>query len=172
MSVLDNVAFPLRVSGMRRQSRHERARTALRLVGLQGHESTSPGELSGGMKQRTQLARALVLEAPILLMDEPFAALDAQTRSILQDELMQLSIQMRRTVLFITHDIGEAILLGDRVAIMRAGPGSSIKEILPIGLPRPRRRGAAEFGELYEGIHRSISEEVRRALGPEDSRLP
>jgi NitT/TauT family transport system ATP-binding protein len=102
-------------------------------------------------------------------MDEPFAALDAQTRSILQDELVQLSIRMRRTVLFITHDISEAILLGDRVGIMRAGPASSIKEIIRIELPRPRRRSGIEFGELYERINRSISDEVQSALRREDS---
>jgi len=172
LSVQDNVAFPLRVLGMPRLERTEKALAALGVVGLRGHEAKYPGELSGGMKQRTQLARALVLDSPVLLMDEPFAALDAQTRSILQDELMQLSVTMCRTVLFITHDIAEAILLGDRVGIMRAGPGSSIKEIMPIDLPRPRRRGSAAFGALYERIHRSISEEVQRALRREDSLLP
>jgi NitT/TauT family transport system ATP-binding protein len=172
MSVVDNVAFPLRVAGISRKARHQRALAALKLVGLRGHEAKYPGELSGGMKQRTQLARALVLDSPILLMDEPFAALDAQTRSILQDELVQLNTQMRRTVLFITHDIGEAILLGDRVGVMRAGPGSSMKEEFAITLPRPRRRSSVEFGELYERIHRGISEEVQNALRREDSLLP
>jgi NitT/TauT family transport system ATP-binding protein len=171
LSVLDNVAFPLRVTGMAAKEREGRARAVLKTVGLQGHEGKYPGELSGGMKQRTQLARALVLDAPILLMDEPFAALDAQTRSILQDELVQLAGTMRRTVLFITHDIGEAILLGDRVGIMRAGPGSGIKETLAIELARPRRRGSPEFGALYERIHRSISEEVQRALRREEGLL-
>jgi NitT/TauT family transport system ATP-binding protein len=172
MSVVDNVAFPLRVAGASRKDRHKRAFAALKLVGLRGHEAKYPGELSGGMKQRTQLARALVLDSPILLMDEPFAALDAQTRSILQDELVALSTQMRRTVLFITHDIGEAILLGDRVGVMRAGPGASMKEEFAITLPRPRRRSSVEFGELYERIHGSISEEVQNALRREDSLLP
>jgi NitT/TauT family transport system ATP-binding protein len=171
LSVVDNVAFPLRVAGVSRNDRHNRAIAALKLVGLRGHEAKYPGELSGGMKQRTQLARALVLDSPILLMDEPFAALDAQTRSILQDELVQLSIQMRRTVLFITHDIGEAILLGDRVGVMRAGPGSTMKEEFEITLPRPRRRSSVEFGELYERIHRNISDEVQSALRREDSLL-
>ena len=171
LSVLDNVAFPLRVTGGPAAERRERASTAIKLVGLHGHEHKYPAELSGGMKQRTQLARALVLDSPILLMDEPFAALDAQTRSILQDELVQLNTRMRKTVLFITHDIGEAILLGDRVGIMRAGPVSGIKEIIDIGLPRPRRRGSVEFGELYERIGQSISDEVRRALQREDSLL-
>ena len=171
LSVLDNVAFPLRVQGMRPAERRERALDALKLVGLQDHAHKYPSELSGGMKQRTQLARALVLESPILLMDEPFAALDAQTRAILQDELVQLGMRVRRTIFFITHDIGEAILLGDRVAIMRAGPESTIKETIEVGLPRPRRRSGAEFGELYERISRSISDEVRSALRDEASRL-
>jgi len=171
LSVLDNAAFPLRVVGMAEDERRAKAAAALKLVGLHGHERKYPAQLSGGMKQRTQLARALVLDSPILLMDEPFAALDAQTRSILQDELVQLSIRMRRTVLFITHDIGEAILLGDRVGIMRAGPASSIKEIIAIDMPRPRRRSSMEFGELYERINRSISDEVQSALRREDSLL-
>jgi NitT/TauT family transport system ATP-binding protein len=171
LSVLDNVAFPLRVTGAPEAERRERASAAIRLVGLQGHERKYPGELSGGMKQRTQLARALVLDSPILLMDEPFAALDAQTRSILQDELVQLNIRMRKTVLFITHDIGEAILLGDRIGIMRAGPASAIKEVIDVRLDRPRRRSSVEFGELYERINQSISDEVRRALRREDSLL-
>jgi NitT/TauT family transport system ATP-binding protein len=171
LTVRDNVAFPLRVVGIARKEREARALATLKLVGLQGHEGKYPAELSGGMKQRAQLARALVLDSPVLLMDEPFAALDAQTRSILQDELVQISVAMRRTVLFITHDIGEAILLGDRVGIMRAGPGSAIKETIPIELPRPRRRGSAEFGALYERINQSISEEVQRALRREDSLL-
>jgi len=171
LSVLDNVAFPLRVSGTPEVERRARASAAVKLVGLQGHEQKFPAELSGGMKQRTQLARALVLDSPILLMDEPFAALDAQTRSILQDELVQLNIRMRKTVLFITHDIGEAILLGDRVGIMRAGPASAIKEVIDVRLGRPRRRSGVEFGELYERISQSISDEVRRALRREDSLL-
>ena len=171
LTVLDNIAFPLRVTGAPRPERRERALASVKLVGLHGHEGKYPAELSGGMKQRTQLARALVLDSPILLMDEPFAALDAQTRSILQDELMQLNIHMKKTVLFITHDIGEAILLGDRVGIMRAGPASAIKEFIDVRLPRPRRRGSAEFGELYERIGQSISDEVRRALQREDSLL-
>jgi NitT/TauT family transport system ATP-binding protein len=171
LSVLDNVAFPLRVTRAPVAERRERAATSIKLVGLQGHEGKYPAQLSGGMKQRTQLARALVLDSPILLMDEPFAALDAQTRSILQDELVQLNIRMKKTVLFITHDIGEAILLGDRIGIMRAGPASAIKEFIDVRMPRPRRRGSVEFGELYERIGQSISEEVRRALAREDSLL-
>lgn len=172
LTLLDNVAFPLRVLGVGTRERRERAAAVLALVGLKDHGHKYPGELSGGMKQRTQLARALVLDSPILLMDEPFGALDAQTRSILQDELVQLRARVQRTILFITHDIGEAILLGDRVAIMRAGPESTIKETIEIALPCPRRRSGVEFGDLYERIHSSISEEVRRALRNEDDLIP
>ncbi|TAL90396.1 MAG: ABC transporter ATP-binding protein [Candidimonas sp.] len=168
LSVVDNTAFPLRVEGINRKERRQRAMNALMVVGLHGHENKYPRQLSGGMKQRVQLARALVTNSPVLLMDEPFAALDAQTRSILQDELVQLSSRLRCTILFITHDIGEAILLGDRVGIMRAGPASAIKEIIRVELPRPRQRGSLAFGELYERINQSISEEVRQALSKED----
>jgi NitT/TauT family transport system ATP-binding protein len=167
LTVVDNVGFPLRVAGVSAKERRERALAVLKLVGLAGHDQKYPGQLSGGMKQRVQLARALVLDSPVLLMDEPFAALDAQTRSILQEELMQLSARMKRTILFITHDIGESILLGDRIGIMRAGPASGIKEFLPVTLPRPRRRSSVEFGELYERIRESISDEVQRALRSE-----
>jgi NitT/TauT family transport system ATP-binding protein len=171
LTALENVEFPLRVVGVSRADRRARAREALRLVGLQGHEAKPPGELSGGMKQRVQIARALVLEAPILLMDEPFGALDAQTRSILQDELAQIAARTRRTILFITHDIHEAIFLADRIGVMTAGPESTLKKIVEVDLPRPRTRGSAAFGELYEELHQILSEEVRRVLRREDSLL-
>ena len=157
VSVLDNVAFPLRVAGVGRKERHERARAALKLVGLQGHEEKYPAELSGGMKQRTQLARALVLDSPILLMDEPFAALDAQTREILQEELLALMERPdeRKTMVFITHSIDEAILLGDRIAVMSARPGR-IKEVLDMPFGRPRDvedvRADPHFAELRSHI--------------------
>jgi NitT/TauT family transport system ATP-binding protein len=116
------------------------------------------------MKQRVQIARALVCDADILLMDEPFAAVDAQTRTILQDELARIWMETRRTVLFITHDIAEAIILGDRVGIMRAGPGSNLKEIVTNDLPRPRGRGDAAFAAMYARIERAVSEEVIRTV--------
>jgi NitT/TauT family transport system ATP-binding protein len=171
LTALENVEFPLRVSGIGRGERRARAREALRLVGLKGHEAKHPGHLSGGMKQRVQLARALVLDAPVLLMDEPFGALDAQTRLILQEELVQLGLRTQRTILFITHDIHEAIFLADRIGVMTAGPDSLIKKIVDVELPRPRTRGSAAFGELYEEVHQILSEEVRRVLRREDSLL-
>jgi NitT/TauT family transport system ATP-binding protein len=139
------------------------------LVGLESHEHKYPSQLSGGMKQRTQLARALVLDSPILLMDEPFAALDAQTRSVLQDDLMRISMRTKRTILFITHDIAEAITLADRIGVMTAGPESSIKEIFEVTLPRPRRRGSAVFGELYDRIQAILADEVQQAMQREET---
>jgi NitT/TauT family transport system ATP-binding protein len=169
LTALENVEFPLRVAGIAKRERREQARKALRLVGLETHEHKYPSELSGGMKQRTQLARALVLDSPILLMDEPFAALDAQTRTILQDDLVRISMRTKRTILFITHDIAEAITLADRIGVMTAGPESSIKEIFEVMLPRPRRRGSPAFGELYDRIQAILADEVQRALRREDS---
>ncbi len=171
LSAVENVEFPLRVLGVSRQERRSRATEALRLVGLQGHEAKHPGQLSGGMKQRVQLARALVLEAPVLLMDEPFAALDAQTRLILQEELVQIAARTQRTILFITHDIHEAIFLADRVGVMTAGPEATMKKIVDVELARPRLRGSAAFGERYEEVHHILSDEVRRMLRREDSLL-
>jgi NitT/TauT family transport system ATP-binding protein len=171
LTALENVAFPLRVLGVPRAERRERAAEALRLVGLQGHEGKPPGQLSGGMKQRVQIARALVLDAPVLLMDEPFGALDAQTRIILQDELAQIALRTGRTILFITHDLHEAIVLADRIGIMTAGPASTLKTVVDVALPRPRARGSAAFGELYERVHQVLSEEVRHVLRREDSLL-
>jgi len=171
LTALENVEFPLRVLGVSRHERRDRAEEALRLVGLQGHGEKHPGHLSGGMKQRVQLARALVLEAPIVLMDEPFVALDAQTRLILQEELAQIALRTRRTILFITHDIHEAIFLADRIGVMTAGPDAAIKKIVEVELPRARGRGSAAFGELYEEVHQVLSEEVRRVLRREDSLL-
>ena len=169
LTALENVEFPLRVGGVPKAERRERARAALRLVGLEAHEGKFPYQLSGGMKQRCQLARALVLQSPILLMDEPFAALDAQTRSLLQDDLMRIALRTCCTVLFITHDIAEAITLADRVGVMTSGPEARLKEVLAVTLPRPRQRGSVAFGELYDRIHALLADEVRRALRREES---
>ena len=171
LTAQENVEFPLRVLGMSRAERRGRATEALRLVGLRGHEAKYPGHLSGGMKQRVQLARALVLDAPVLLMDEPFGSLDAQTRLILQEELVQIAARTKRTILFITHDIHEAIFLADRVGVMTAGPEATMKKVVDVDLPRPRQRGSAAFGERYEEVHQILSEEVRRVLRGEDSLL-
>jgi NitT/TauT family transport system ATP-binding protein len=159
-----NVAFGLEIMGLDRTERRRRVEAALRMVGLEGEGSKYPRQLSGGMKQRVQIARALVCESPILLMDEPFAALDAQTRAVMQDELSRIWQRTQRTVLFITHDIGEAIILADRIGLMRAPPESGIKAVVDNDLPRPRHRSDVEFARLYGTIEQLVSEEVRRVM--------
>ena len=136
-SVIDNVAFGLEMRGVAKAARYERARALIASVGLRGFERHLPGQLSGGMRQRVALARALIMERPILLMDEPFAALDAQTKIVMQEELLRIFDRTRKTILFVTHAIEEAILLGDEVVVMTARPGR-IKEVIPVDLPRPR----------------------------------
>lgn len=138
-TVVQNVAFGLQIRGVPRAEREERARTFIRLVGLDGFEQRLPRELSGGMQQRVGLARALAVEPTVLLMDEPFGALDEQTRRLLQEELLRIWEQTRTTVIFITHSMEEAVLLGDRVAIMRRRPGV-IEDIVTVPLERPRSR--------------------------------
>jgi NitT/TauT family transport system ATP-binding protein len=160
----DNVEFGLRVAGVPKAERRQRVEQALALVGLRGQGHKFPHQLSGGMKQRIQIARALVCVSDVLLMDEPFAALDAQTRATLQDELARLWIETKRTILFITHDISESIILADRIGVMHAGPGSRIKEVIVNDMPRPRRRGDPAFGALYDRIERVVAEEVRRTM--------
>ena len=163
LTAVENVEFGLRLAGVEAGRRHATAERYLDLVGLHGQGHKYPSQLSGGMKQRIQIARALVCESPILLMDEPFAAVDAQTRSILQDELIGIWQQTGRTFLFITHDIGEAILLANRIGLMTAGPEARMKTIVPVDLARPRRRGDPAVGALYERLAEMVSEEVRRA---------
>jgi NitT/TauT family transport system ATP-binding protein len=159
LRAIDNVAFGLRMRGMARERRYAIARDYLRLVHLAGQEHKYPGELSGGMKQRVQIARVLANDPQILLMDEPFGALDAQTRTRLQDELAEIRRETGKTILFITHDIAEAVLLADRIGVMTPGPGARIGTIVQVDLPWPRRRGSAGFGEMWEQINALFEEE-------------
>src|SRR6266852_2133572 len=160
-TVYDNAAFGLAMAGMPRAEIKARVTHHLELVGLTGFESHYPYQLSGGMQQRVGLVRALAMNPSVLLMDEPFAALDAQTREILQEELMQLMgrADERKTMVFITHSIDEAILLGDRVAVMSARPGR-IKEVLELPFGRPRDveavRADPRFAELRAHIWRQL----------------
>ncbi|MCC6779998.1 MAG: ABC transporter ATP-binding protein [Hyphomicrobiales bacterium] len=165
-NVIDNVAFGLEMRGVPKANRYQRARALIGSVGLQGFEAHLPGQLSGGMRQRVALARALIMERPILLMDEPFAALDAQTKIVMQEELLRIFDATHKTILFVTHAIDEAILLGDEVIVMTARPGR-IKEVIPIGLPRPRSLemiNSKEFGALFDRAFHSIREEVTAAM--------
>lgn len=152
LTALENVEFGLRVAGVPAATRRGEALKYLELVGLKGQEGKFPSQLSGGMKQRVQLARALACHTDILLMDEPFGALDAQTRSILQSELSDIWARTSGTVLFVTHDISEAILLADRISIMTGGPEARLKETLAVPLQRPRSIAHPEFGRIYEEI--------------------
>ena len=166
-SVLANVALGPIFRGMRKKQAQAEAREWLRRVGLAGFEDRHPHQLSGGMRKRVALAAALINAPSILLMDEPFGALDVQTKAIMSNELLGLWEQTKPTVLFITHDLEEAIALADRVVVMTAGPGT-IKAVYDIDLPRPRGavqeiRFEPRFLELYQQIWESLRDEVERA---------
>ena len=150
-----NVEFGLRMAGRPRRERAEIARDLLRLVDLPEAGVKYPFELSGGMKQRVAIARALATRPSLLLMDEPFAALDAMTRSSLQARLIDIHKQEQPTILFVTHNIGEALFLASRLIVMSANPGRIVEDIR-VDLPRPRRRTSPRFNELYEHLERSI----------------
>ena len=161
-TVMDNVALGLELQGKDRQTARENALPYIRLVGLQGFENSHPSELSGGMRQRANLARALAINPKVLLMDEPFAALDAQTREIMQQELLRIWSQERKTVLFVTHQIEEAVYLSDRVIVFTARPGR-IKQIVTVQLGRPRpfeMKQSPELNGYVRQIWKLIEEEV------------
>jgi NitT/TauT family transport system ATP-binding protein len=163
LTALDNIAFGPRLAGKPKRERRERAFDCLKLVGLTGQHDKHPQELSGGMKQRIQIARALANEPRMLLMDEPFGALDAQTRAIMQQELRNIWQTTRSSILFITHDLDEAILLGSRIGVMTAGPGGTLKGIVPVNLPGDRNRTDPVYTEIYATVHEMIREEVAKA---------
>jgi NitT/TauT family transport system ATP-binding protein len=157
MTARQNVEFGLRMRGVARAERRERARAALARMGLDRATDLYPHELSGGMRQRVAVARALVNEPKVLLMDEPFAAVDAITRATLQDDLLRVWQESGVSIVFITHNIDEAAFLAQRVVVMSPHPGS-VKCELPIALPYPRQRGSAEFGALYGEIGRALGD--------------
>jgi NitT/TauT family transport system ATP-binding protein len=161
-TVLANVELGLELKGIEAAARRKRAAELIHMAGLSGFENHYPHELSGGMKQRVGLARALATDPDVLLMDEPFAALDAQTRDLMQAELLQVWDRTKKTVIFVTHSIEEAAYLSDRVAVMSARPGS-VKQIVKIDLPRPRdyeMRLSAEFNEVKAEIWSALKEEL------------
>lgn len=162
LTAQQNVEFGLRVQGVPAARRRELAAQFIEMVGLAGHAEKFPSQLSGGMKQRIQIARALVCASPVLLMDEPFAAVDAQTRATLQQELGQIWQRTGCTVFFITHDIAEAILLADRISVMQAGPGSRVGATVPIDLPRPRSPADPAFGRCYQAVQAALAAETAK----------
>ncbi|HEV8016386.1 MAG TPA: ABC transporter ATP-binding protein [Stellaceae bacterium] len=172
-TTLDNIAFPLEIAGVKKAEREARARDLIKLVGLEGFEGRYPAELSGGMRQRTALARTLASEPKILLMDEPFAALDEQTRLLLGDKLLQIQQALHQTTLLITHNIAEAVQLADRVVVMTFRPGR-VKRIFAIDLPRPRDSaivGSAAFGQYVARIWNDLREEASKGLSDSEASL-
>jgi len=162
LNVEENVLFGPRLTGKADDYR-AKLKIYLKMVGLIEHAAKFPFELSGGMKQRLQLARALIMEPEILLMDEPFAALDAITKRSLQIELARIWHETGKTFIYVTHDIVEALLLGTRVGVMTAGPGATIKKEIRVDIPRPRSTGSAEFVNSVRTLERLIEEEINAA---------
>jgi NitT/TauT family transport system ATP-binding protein len=170
-TVLDNVLVGREIQRRLGPADREEARRYLRLVGLERFERHYPHQLSGGMRQRVNLARALLLDPQVLLMDEPFAALDAQTRELMQAELLRIWEYAHKTVVFVTHQVDEAIFLSDRVVVMGTHPGR-VKAVVDVPFPRPRAlklKRTGEFGAVAEGIWTLIEAEVRQAMLTESS---
>jgi NitT/TauT family transport system ATP-binding protein len=171
-NVLDNVAFPLEIAGLPKAERLEKARHFIAMVGLHGFENRYPSELSGGMRQRVAMARTLASEPKILLMDEPFAALDEQTRLLLGDKVLQIQQELKQTTLLITHNITEAVQLADRILVMTYRPGR-VKRMVDINLPRPRSSeivSSEAFGRYVAQIWSDLRDEASRGMVADEAR--
>lgn len=156
-NVIDNIAFGLEMNGIPKEERYRIAEQYLDLVNLSQFKTSYPSELSGGMRQRVAVARALALEPVILLMDEPFGALDAQTRNMLQKELLEIWEKTKKTIVFITHSVDEAVFMADRVVVLTPRPGR-ICQIFPVELRRPRDRTSVEFAQVRRQVLDLISQ--------------
>ena len=170
-TVLDNVAFPLEVAGVAREKRYAEARRFIEMVGLGGFERQYPAALSGGMRQRVAIARTLAFGPKILLMDEPFAALDEQTRLLLGDKVLNIQQTLNQTTLLITHNIAEAVQLADRVLVMTYRPGR-MKRVVAIDLPRPRGPdviGSPAFGAYVAAIWADLRDEASRGMAESEA---
>ncbi len=170
-TVIDNVAFPLEIAGVAKAERYEKARHFVAMVGLDGFERRYPAELSGGMRQRVSMARTLAAQPKIMLMDEPFAALDEQTRLLLGDKVLQIQQELRQTTLIITHNITEAVQLSDRILVMTYRPGR-LKRVVDVKLPRPRTSeivSSEAFGRYVAQIWNDLREEASRGLRDDEA---
>ncbi|MFD2236587.1 ABC transporter ATP-binding protein [Aureimonas populi] len=165
LSVEENVAYGLKLRKVPRARQREICAHYLSMVGLAHAAGQFPAQLSGGMRQRVQIARVLANEPAVVLMDEPFGALDAQTREVLQREVQRIWQATRTTFLFVTHDIAEAVLLADRVVTMTAGPAAGIKSVTAIDIPHPRDPTSPDFARVQRALREIIADEVRRAMG-------
>ncbi|MBE0518329.1 MAG: ABC transporter ATP-binding protein [Thermoplasmata archaeon] len=169
-SARKNIEFGLEVKGIPEEKREEISTRLLNLVGLRGFEDAHPNQLSGGMKQRVAIARALANDPDVLLMDEPFGSLDAQTRNLMQKELLRIWLAEKKTVLFVTHSVDEAVYLADKIVVMTARPGT-VKKIIPITIPRPRDRTDSKFIEIRGHVLTELETEFEKArmkeLSPE-----
>src|SRR5881394_865460 len=161
MNAAQNIGFGLRMAGMSKSERRDRIEAALKMVHLSHSGKKLPHELSGGMKQRVAIARALVMDPAVLMMDEPFASLDAQTRTLLHQQLQELWIQTHKTILFVTHSVGEAVRLADRIIVLHSHPGRIRREI-KIELPHPRSFDSTELTQLVRLVRKEIEDEVNR----------
>lgn len=162
LNVRENVEFGLKMKKVKKDERKLISDKYIKLVGLTGHENKFPDELSGGMKQRVQLARVLANNPEILLMDEPFGALDAQTRRVMQQELVRIWKATRKTIVFVTHDIQEAILLGQKIGIMSKSPSANIYKVFDISFQYPRKVTGTNFNEIYEELLDEFEEKVEK----------
>src|SRR3989440_2110026 len=174
MNAAQNIGFGLRMAGMRKSERRDRIEAALKMVHLSHSGRKLPHELSGGMKQRVAIARALVMDPAVLLMDEPFASLDAQTRTLLHQQLQELWIQTHKTILFVTHSVGEAVRLADRIIVLHSHPGRIRREV-KVDLAHPRNFDSPQISELVSLVRREIEDEVTKVnaqLAAEDQWKP
>jgi NitT/TauT family transport system ATP-binding protein len=167
--VIKNIEFGLEIKGIPKDKRREIALEFIDLVNLEGFEDAYPKELSGGMKQRVGIARALANDPDVLLMDEPFGSLDAQTRNIMQRELLRIWQKRSKTVIFVTHSVDEALYLSDRIIVLTARP-ATVKKDFAIDLPRPRDRAGEDFAKMRHAILAEVEDEVTKAMESEQKR--
>jgi NitT/TauT family transport system ATP-binding protein len=165
-TVRKNIEFGLEVKAVPEEKRATISKKYIDLVGLRGFEDSHPRELSGGMKQRVGIARALANDPKVLLMDEPFGSLDAQTRNLMQKELLRIWSATGKTILFVTHSVDEAVFLADRIVVMTARPGK-VREVIPVDLPRPRERTSREFIGVRGKVLAELDEEFEKARAKE-----
>jgi NitT/TauT family transport system ATP-binding protein len=170
LTAAQNIGFGLKMAGVPRAALQERVEAALEMVHLRRSGNKLVHELSGGMRQRVAIARALVMDPAVLLMDEPFAALDAQNRTLLHEQLQELWVATQKTVLFVTHSVGEAVRLGDRVIVLHAHPGR-IRREFRVALPHPRNFDSPEISQLVHLVRREIEDEVNRVNAQTDQEL-